>query len=447
MLTVPVLDTVILISVSTAAQYSVVGNQLTFLPSAGLSPFVGQLITIVTWNSTRQQGILTQVFVGPRTTGIVVSEAYDILNYDPATVNDTSGSFDYTIGSQIQQNIFEIGIVVTDPESIIVSLDGNFLFNGIGYTISGAFLTILGLPISNISVLAVTSFVQTTVPPAMAFRIFQDMRGVQATYRITSSTTTALAQPLSANADVIYVNNASALSQPDLAVNIWGVITIDGERIMYRQRDTVNNTVSSLLRGTGGTAAASHAVDASVIDIGRGNLLMSEYQNYVVSNTFEGDDTTTEFTAPLIDLAQDDSTLRVDILEVYVGGTKQSEHFIGDGVTNTFALTDVVALPDSVVTIDSDLQDLIANYTISGNTLTFVTAPDPKSVIVVARYSIVAISPAQIIFETAPAAGVEVTLLVRQGVTWYAPGPGTPSDGVPLQETDTEAARFLRGQN
>ena len=106
-----------------------------------------------------------------------------------------------------------------------------------------------------------------------------------------------------------------------------------------------------------------------------------------------------------------------------------------------------MALPDSVVTIDSDLQDLIANYTISGNTLTFVTAPDPKSVIVVARYSIVAISPAQIIFETAPAAGVEVTLLVRQGVTWYAPGPGTPSDGVPLQETDTEAARFLRGQN
>ena len=447
LLTVPVVDTVILISVSTAAQYSVVGNQLTFRPSAGLSPFVGQLITIVTWNSTRQQGVLTQVFVGPRTTGIVISEGYDILNYDPATVNDTPGSFDYTIGSQIQQNIFEIGIVVTDPESIIVSLDGKFLFNGIGYTISGAFLTILGLPISNISVLAVTSFVQTTVPPAMAFRIFQDMRGVQATYRITSNTTTALTQPLSANADVIYVNNASALSQPDLAINIWGVITIDGERIMYRQRDTVNNTVSSLLRGTGGTAAASHAVDASVIDTGRGNLLPQEYQDYVVSNTFEGDDTTTEFTATLIDLAQDDSTLRVDILEVYVGGIKQSEHFIGDGVTNTFVLNNVVALPNSVVTIDGDLQSLTTNYTISGNTLTFVTAPALKSVIVVARYSIVAISPATIIFETAPAAGVEVTLLVRQGVTWYAPGPGTPSNGVPLQETNTGAARFLRGQN
>jgi hypothetical protein len=64
---------------------------------------------------------------------------------------------------------------------------------------------------------------------------------------------------------------------------------------------------------------------------------------------------------------------------------------------------------------------------------------------VVARYSIVAISPVQIIFETAPASGVEVILLVRRGVTWYAPGVTTASNGEPLQITNTAAARFLRG--
>ena len=43
----------------------------------------------------------------------------------------------------------------------------------------------------------------------------------------------------------------------------------------------------------------------------------------------------------------------------------------------------------------------------------------------------------------APAAGSEVTILQRRGVTWYEPGNGTPSNGVALQETNTIAARFL----
>ena len=46
----------------------------------------------------------------------------------------------------------------------------------------------------------------------------------------------------------------------------------------------------------------------------------------------------------------------------------------------------------------------------------------------------------------APIAGSEVTILVRQGVTWYEQGATTASNGVALQDTDTLAARFLRGQ-
>ena len=56
-------------------------------------------------------------------------------------------------------------------------------------------------------------------------------------------------------------------------------------------------------------------------------------------------------------------------------------------------------------------------------------------------------TPVSVVFDTAPADGVEVTILVRRGVTWYNPGVGTPSDGVPLQDTDNQAARFLRGEN
>jgi hypothetical protein len=65
-------------------------------------------------------------------------------------------------------------------------------------------------------------------------------------------------------------------------------------------------------------------------------------------------------------------------------------------------------------------------------------------------YTITATDPVEVTFITAsdlpiPGDLVEVTILQRRGVTWYAPGVNTPSNGVPLQVTDTLAARFLRG--
>ena len=97
---------------------------------------------------------------------------------------------------------------------------------------------------------------------------------------------------------------------------------------------------------------------------------------------------TTSFTADNIVLAGDDSTLINEAVEVYVGGILLTE---------------------------------LTGYTIIGN------------------------NPVTVEFDTAPAGGVQITVLIRQGVTWYAPGINTASDGVALQDTDTQAARFLRG--
>ena len=155
---------------------------------------------------------------------------------------------------------------------------------------------------------------------------------------------------------------------------------------MYRDRDTVANTVSGLLRGTAGTAITAHAAGDIVYNLGRDNLLPAEYQNYIVSNTTLGDGTIVVFTAADIDLSIEEPSIRFDSLEVYVGGYR-----------------------------------------------------------VTTGYSLTATNPAQITFTTAPPDGVNVTMLVRRGVTWYAPGAGTPSDGNPLQITETIPARFLRG--
>lgn len=219
----------------------------------------------------------------------------------------------------------------------------------------------------------------------LELRIFQDMRGVQATYRMTSATTTELVQTLYPGQDTIYVNDAEALAEPDLANNIWGVLTINGERIMYRQRDTITNTVSSLLRGTAGTAVTLHSTGDTVYNLNRDNLAPVEYQDHFEGSNTLADGTTTIFTAD-VDLSQEDSTFDEQAVLVYVGGLLQT-----------------------------------SGYSVTGD------------------------NPVTVQFTTAPTAGYQVTIQVRQGLSWYGAGSTTTYDGVGLEYTDTMAAEFFRG--
>ena len=396
---------VILIAVSTLAQclfgYNPSGptfsDQLEIVPPLNLN----DVIQVITWNNTAQQNMLTLTFQGPVQTGSIVTEPYDTTDYDSPTVNDPGqvlpGEFDAEIGITTNVNDFDLLRENIDGNRLWVTLDGARIFEGSDYTIEGQYLILASGVIGAGQQLIVTEFTNSTVPEAAAFRIFQDMRGVQATYRMTTATTTTLAQNLSATADTIYVVNARALSEPNLTAGVFGVITIGGERIMYRNRDVVTNTVSGLQRGTAGTGAAAHSAGNEVYDQGIGNLLISTYQDYVVKDSSMGDGTTTVFYAPNIDVSDfgDSSSIYVESIEVYVGGTRQ---------------------------YNVNQTEAESQY----------------------RYFVTDFGPLAIEFDgLAPAAGSEVTILQRRGVTWYAPGVGTPSNGVALQETDTQAARFL----
>ena len=121
-------------------------------------------------------------------------------------------------------------------------------------------------------------------------------------------------------------------------------------------------------------------------DIGLGNLLPAEYQDRVVFDNFLADGTQTLFVADSIVITDLDSTELVEAVEVYVGGILQT-----------------------------------SGYTVTGS------------------------DPVTIAFATAPESGYQVSIRVRRGESWYQPGINTASDGVPLQETETQAARFIRG--
>jgi hypothetical protein len=394
----------ILISVSTVADYVVAGDQVQIASTVNLN----DVFAITTWNDTAQQNILTQVFVGPVVSGVTINEPYDSTDYDPAVINNTPGSYDFTTGTSVANNQFNLGRTDIVASRLWVTLDGFRLFEGADYTVQNGFLILATGVIGVSQVLAVTQFTNSVVPGEMAFRIFQDMRGVQATYRITQATTTQVAVAVSSTADSIRVTDASALSEPNLELGIFGVVIIDGERIMYRNRDLSLNTISSLLRGTTGTAATSHAVGASVTDLGRGNLLEDEYQNRVISDTTLSDGSTSVYYAPSIDIdsAFQDSSSDILALEVYVGGTRQ------------YAYSETAAV-SQYPWIVTDFDPVAVE---------FLTDADP-------------VTPTLL-----PPAGLEVTILVRRGQSWYQPGDNTASNGVALQDTNTAAARFLRGE-
>jgi hypothetical protein len=381
--TAPATGTEILIAVSSAAEYYVAGSQLQLISA----PAIGATIAVTTWNDTSQQNALTLVFEGP-----------DVL-LSPVSNN------------------FDLDRVITNSGRLWVTLNGYRLFDGEDFLVNGQYLVLATGTIGSSDVLAVTEFTDSVVPEAMAFRIFQDMRGVQATYRITDSTSTFLTAALSATADIIQVDDANKLTQPDLPNGVFGVITINGERIMYRVCNVALNIVSGLMRGTAGTGAADHAINTPVYDMGRGNLLYASYQDYVVKDTIPAYDPVnpsperpvpgqTEFVAPNI-VIQDflDSSSEALSLEVYVGGIRQYKY--------------------SDTTATSQYRWVQNQF-------------DPVSVEFIVNSTLV--PPL-----SAPLDSAEVTILVRQGKTWYQPTATEPSDGQALQETQTQAARFLRG--
>ena len=385
----------VLISVTTKADYvifddssSIDNYTLVFRTSGGFYPQYGDIVSVTSWNDTAQQNIVTLLWQGPVVEGVAVNEPFDSTDFDVGDVTDDPGSFDYTEGVQVIVNDFQLGRIITDPTRMWVTKNGKRIFYNDDYLIVGEQLVLHGPVIGATDVVVAELFTDSVVPAAMEFRIFQDMRGVQATYRMTPDTTTVLVQPLLANQDIIYVDNAGALTQPNLDINVWGVITINGERIMYRELDTVSNTISSLMRGTAGTAAADHINGSTVYNIGTGNLAPVEYQDHVVyTNTLADGDTTT-FSAPNIDLSLLSTSFAEQAILVYVAGLR-----------------------------------------------------------VYTGYTVDSVAPATITFDRAPTAGYEVSIRVRQGFGWYQPANGNPSDGQALQVTQTDAARFFRGQN
>jgi hypothetical protein len=408
----------IVISVSTLADYSVdIANNdivLKFVPN------LGDRFAITTWNDTSQQDLLTRIWVGPVLTGIATVEGYDTTDFDQAIFSFQPGSFDYSNETVAARNLFDLGRTDVNASRLWVTLNGQRLYVGQDFTVEEGFLELASGTIGTADVLAVTEVTDSIVPPASAFRIFQDMRGVKATYRIDPDTTTEVAQPVSSTDTVIYVTDAGRLAVPNIETGLLGIVTVGSERVVYREINLADNSIRSLLRGSAGTAVSDHVVGTPVTDIGVGNLLQTD-QDYIISDTSLGDGSTTLFYAPNLNFGSGDSTLdtlvyddegnlvpaKIDeSIEVYVGGERQLRASQDGTSRYRWVVTDFEPLAIEFI---GDFFDPVN--------------PDP-----------------------APPAGVEVTILQRRGTWWY--NIETDAERVQaLQESLSDTARFLTGRN
>ena len=211
--------------------------------------------------------------------------------------------------------------------------------------------------------------------------------------RLSNANTTELAQALAADDDTVYVKDVSKLSEPNLVANIFGQLIVGGERITYRTRNTSNNSVSGLRRGTAGTSAMAHVSGAVVSDAGPAQQIGSQYQESVSSDTTgRGDNSTVAFVATL-----------TNVPSSLTGSTLNSAIAVSVGGTLMIPTTDYTVVRDSATQV----------------TVTFVTAP---------------------------ASGSEIDISITTGKVMYAQGASTASNGIALQEQTTAAALFLKDQ-
>ena len=255
------------------------GSEITFVNP----PTNGDIVGITTFRDTSQTGVLTEVFVGPTQLEEQEQELFDTVGWDVLP-------FDYEAGVDVDVNIFQMSESHINPNQMWVTLNGRRLNAGAEYVMNDTSL-ILTVPVIGYNdVVAVTSFSDSTVQNGVNFRLFKDMRDNVGMYKFNKTNTTFLEQPLLDGDDIIYVNDASVLGQPNLAIAKFGIITINGERITYKERDLVANTVSGLRRGTSGTGLAEHSAGDQVADVSSKSFVQWEYDKIWYENgTQDGD--------------------------------------------------------------------------------------------------------------------------------------------------------------
>jgi hypothetical protein len=247
-----------------------------------------------------------------------------------------------------------------------------------------------------------------------AYEIHKDMLNVFH-YNRFSKDECKLAKVLNYYDTAIEVTDATGLSQPIANRNLPGVVFIQGERIEYMSKS--GNILSQLRRGAQGTSIANtYAQGTVVVDVGYSEVIP---YNEVQQRT---------------DFTSDGSTLLIGPLDFVPQTGTRSGTWYRNTIPATYGPCDQIEVFAAGRRLKKDPQAVYVETNGSASPAADQTQE--------AEFSVDG-ATAQIRLTAVLPAGTRITILRRQGKTWYARGETTATDGVSLIDSDTAIARFI----
>ena len=295
--------------------------------------------------------------------------------------------------------VFKLRFDPLNASYMYVWLNGEQLTQNFDYTLSGNTITVVGKSITTSDRLDVMYFALDKAVRATGYRVFKDMMNRTFYKRISKTHTTELTQTLATDATDIKVADATKLANPQPVIGldgstvstiIPGVVFVDKERIEYFTK--TNNRLGQLKRGTLGTGIKEHGSGTEVVDASGTQTI--PYVDTVHTDTFTGDGSTATFTATktlTATLNQSSPAIGIpaDQIDIFIGGQR-------------------------LLMVSEDGSTI--NYSISGDNVTFTSAP---------------------------AFGIQIKILHKKGQVWYTAKDGNPADGKGLQASTTQQAQFI----
>jgi hypothetical protein len=255
---VPSEDDVITISLLNNAEYQLIDdNTILISNTINLSDNVNDIVRITTFTNDEKLNIRTTIYEGETEQTVSTSIEFDEVGFDTV-------GYDVNSANILNTKIFTLESPVRNVNYLWVTFDddgvggGKFLLPNIDYELieNGTKIKVVdSITFYDNSLLVITQFADNVQAPAIAFRAFKDLNDNWNYYRIGSSASTELVQPLEITNKEIFVKDASVLPEPNTVKAIPGVIMVGGERILYYGRDLVNNRLYQLRRGIDGTGA------------------------------------------------------------------------------------------------------------------------------------------------------------------------------------------------
>ena len=295
--------------------------------------------------------------------------------------------------------VFKLRFDPLNASYMYVWLNGEQLTQNFDYTLSGNTITVVGKSITTSDRLDVMYFALDKAVRATGYRVFKDMMNRTFYKRISKTHTTELTQTLATDATDIKVADATKLANPQPVIGldgstvstiIPGVVFVDKERIEYFTK--TNNRLGQLKRGTLGTGIKEHGSGTEVVDASGTQTI--PYVDTVHTDTFTGDGSTATFTATqtlttTLNQSSPATGIPADQIDIFIGGQR-------------------------LLMVSEDGSTI--NYSISGDNVTFTSAP---------------------------AFGIQIKILHKKGQVWYTAKDGNPADGKGLQASTTQQAQFI----